>query len=129
MGLLHFMGLSPESRILRELAARAGAGGLLSRSERTRVRTTLYLALMLDQIRRAGDVNCIAYSQATKVVEKTKRVGCPNNPQYTILVLGAKTTSSGKLTPMNIPRPYSSSSVIIWNSFGRNFGPLPHRLI
>ena len=58
---------------------------------------------MLDQIRRAGDVNCITYSQATKVVQKCKREGCPNNPQYTILVLGAKTTSSGKLTPNEHP--------------------------
>ena len=99
-----------ESEVVRKAneLAECARCDLLSRNERTRVRDTLYLALMLDQIRRAGDVNCIRYSQATKVVEKWKQQGCPSNPQYTLLVIGAKTTPSGKHTLINIPRPVSA---------------------
>ena len=43
---------------------------LLSQSDRVLVRDTLYLALTLDQIRRAGDLNCITVEQA--------QAACPN---------------------------------------------------
>ena len=49
-----------------ELASQASYRPL-TRSERCRVRNTLYLALTLDQIRRAGDVKCIRLNQARGV--------------------------------------------------------------
>lgn len=75
----------------------------LSGRERRRVRDALYTALMLDQIRRAGDVNQVSLRQAQIVLENWRKDGCPNDRTYQILVVGAKTTSSGMTTPINIP--------------------------
>ncbi|MEW8545012.1 MAG: hypothetical protein AB2693_15925, partial [Candidatus Thiodiazotropha sp.] len=59
-----------------ELANQA-AYRMLTRSERCAVRNTLYLALTLDQIRRAGDVNCIRMDQAWAVLDQWQTDGCP----------------------------------------------------
>ena len=96
-----------ESEVIRgatDLALMA-QGMELSRRERIEVRDTLNTALMVDQIRRAGDVNSIIVRQAEMVIAELRRQGCPDNEVYQILVVGGKTTRSGLHTPVNITPP------------------------
>ena len=96
-----------ESAVIRgatDLALLA-QGTELSRKERTEVCDTLYTALMVDQIRRAGDVNSITVRRAELVIAEWRRQGCPDNEVYQILVVGGKTTPSGQHTPINITPP------------------------
>ena len=96
-----------ESAVVRgatELALLA-QGTELRKREMVEVRDTLYTALTLDQIRRAGDVNSITVRQAELVIAEWRRQGCPDNEVYQILVIGCKTTPSGKRTPVNIIPP------------------------
>ena len=62
-------------------------GTELSRKERIEVRDTLYTVLMVDQIRRVGDVNLITVLQAELVIAEWRRQGCPDNEVYQILVV------------------------------------------
>ena len=62
----------------------------LTLSERTLVRNALFLALMLDQISRAGDLNCIKHTQALDIVNQWVADGCPKNMYYSVKVAGAK---------------------------------------
>lgn len=84
-----------------ELASQASYRPL-TRSERCRVRNTLYLALTLDQIRRAGDVKCIRLDQARGVLDSWHQDGCPENKTYQISVAGAKNSRFGERTIINI---------------------------
>ena len=67
----------------------------LSRTDRVLVRDTLYLALTLDQIRRAGDLNCITVEQAQRAVDQWRRDGCPDTETYQLSAAGAKNYSAG----------------------------------
>ena len=69
----------------------------LSHSDRVQVRDTLYLALTLDQIRRAGDLNCITVEQAQAVVDQWRRDGCPDTETYQMSAAGAKNYSAGTI--------------------------------
>ena len=60
---------------------------------------------MVDQIRRAGDVNSNTVRQAELVIAEWRRQGCPDNEVYQILVVGGKTTPSSLRTPINITPP------------------------
>ena len=96
-----------ESEVIRgatDLALMA-QGTELSRRERIEVRDTLYTALMVDQIRRAGDVNSITVRQAELVIAEWCRQGCPDNEVYQILVVGGKTIPSLLRMPVNIIPP------------------------
>lgn len=80
----------------------------LTRTERVQVRDTLYLALTLDQIRRAGDVNCIVHAQALALIEKWESEGKPTEITYQMSVAGAKTAQYGGKTIINVtPRTWS----------------------
>ena len=77
----------------------------LSRTDRVQVRDTLYLALTLDQIRRAGDLNCITVEQAQAAVDQWRRDGCPDTEIYQLSAAGAKNYSAGtknKQTLINV---------------------------
>ena len=67
-----------ESDVVKEAAslARQALSRTLTMSERVQVRNTLYTAVMLDQIRRAGDVNCVTNPQALSLVRQWEADGC-----------------------------------------------------
>ena len=67
----------------------------LSRTDRVKVRDTLYLALTLDQKPRAGDLNCIRVEQAQRAVDQWRRDGCPDTETYQLSAAGAKNYSAG----------------------------------
>ena len=65
-----------ESEVVKAATRLGETAGIkpLSKKERCQVRDTRYTALMLDQIRRAGNLNQITQAQALAVVDQWKRV-------------------------------------------------------
>ncbi len=74
----------------------------LTREELGQVRDTLYLAITLDQIKRAGDANCITYCQAQAEVSKFVAAGKPKDFDCQLVVEGGKVDKSGEPTIVNI---------------------------
>ena len=60
---------------------------------------------MLDQIRRAGDLNQITQAQALAVVDQRKFEGCPKNKGYQIWILAAKHATFAKHATVTIHAP------------------------
>ena len=54
------------------------------------VRNPLYLSLMLDQISRARDLNCIKQTQALDIVNQWEADGCPKTQDYSVKGLGVR---------------------------------------
>ncbi|MCM8922252.1 MAG: hypothetical protein LC540_19690 [Candidatus Thiodiazotropha sp.] len=77
----------------------------LKGTEMCTVRNTLYLELTLDQIRTAGDVNCIFHNRAMAVLDQWHMDGCPDDETYQIQVKGAKNYQFGARTIINITPP------------------------
>ena len=78
----------------------------LTLSERTLVRNALYLGLMLDQISRAGDINCIKQTQALDIVNQWVADGCPKTKDYSLKVAGAKNAKFGTERTLTIHHSY-----------------------
>ena len=57
---------------------------------------------MLDQIRRAGDVNCVTNMQALVLVRPLEEDGFPRDREYQMMVYGAKNVQAGTPTIINI---------------------------
>ena len=74
----------------------------LTKSERVHVRNTMYTAIMLDQIKRAGDINCVMHTQALALIRQWEADGCPRDKEYQMMVYGAKKVKAGVPTIINV---------------------------
>ena len=96
-----------ESEVVKAATRLGETAGIkpLSKKERCQVRDTLYTALMLDQIRRAGNLNQITQAQALAVVDQWKVEGCPPNKGYQIRIQAGKHAKFAKNATVTIHVP------------------------